>query len=68
MSFVPKPTIVPKGGSRPRPIAGYGSVSEAARALGTTRQHAKQILRARARAARASARLSRELSMWRGVE
>jgi len=68
MAFVAKPTTVPKGGNRPRPIAGYGSVSEAARALGTSRQAAKMILRERARAARASARLSRELSMWRGVE
>lgn len=31
-------------GSQPRPIGKYGSVSEAARKLGITRQEAKRIL------------------------
>ena len=37
-------TIMPKGGDMPRPIGKYGSVSEAARKLGVTRQEAKRIL------------------------
>jgi len=31
-------------GSQPRPIGKYGSVSEAARKLGCTRQEAKRLL------------------------
>lgn len=37
-------TITPKGGNQPRPIGRYGSVSEAARKLGITRQEVKRIL------------------------
>ena len=38
-------TITPNGGDQPRHIGRYTSVSEAARAMGTTRQQAKQIIR-----------------------
>lgn len=37
-------TITPKNGDQPRPIGKYGSVSEAARKMGITRQEAKRIL------------------------
>lgn len=43
----PLRTITPKNGSRPRPIGKFGSVSEAARKMGVTRQEAKRILEAR---------------------
>lgn len=42
--FDPLRTIVPKNGSRPRPIGKFGSVSEAARKLGLTRQQVKWLL------------------------
>lgn len=40
----PLRTIIPKNGSRPRPIGKFGSVSEAARKMGVTRQEVKRIL------------------------
>lgn len=36
-------TITPKGGDQPRKIGRFGSVSEAARFLGMTRQSVKQM-------------------------
>lgn len=46
MTVKPDPhrTIAPNGGTQPRRIGCYGSVSEAARKMGVTRQEAKRIL------------------------
>lgn len=40
-------TVTPKNGNQPRPIGKFGSVSEAARKPGVTRQEAKRILGAK---------------------
>lgn len=42
--FDPLRTIIPKNGTRPRPIGKYGSVREASRKLGITRQEVKRLL------------------------
>ena len=49
---------------KPRPIAGFPSVSALARHLGTTRQEAKRIMRQRAKEDRIHRETMRQIEKW----
>lgn len=51
-------------GTPPRPIAGFQSVSDAARAWGCTRQDAKRRIRDMQRKEQDQRRLEREIASW----
>ena len=49
---------------KPRPIAGFPSVTALARHLGTTRQEAKRIISEQARQKRAERETARQIEKW----
>ena len=49
---------------KPRPIAGFPSVTALARHLGTTRQDAKRIMRQRAKGDRIHRETMRQIEKW----